>query len=124
MAKIDPTNGKYELGGSKDTDLEGIDADSYDVFTDEDKLRNARNAFPDYDWFASYTIKDKQGNDVRNLPAYTLKFDRPDKGTLYYYLDGDVVPVSYEDDAEAKGNKQRARATLTIGDPPVGIGGG
>ena len=124
MAKINPSNGKYELGGSKDTDLEGIDAGNYEVFTEEDKLKNARSDYPDYDWFASYTIKDTGGNDVRNLPEYTLIFDTPDKGTLYYYLDGAVHPVSYEDDSQDKGGKSRSRAKLTVGDPPVGIGGG
>ena len=123
MAQVNPTNGRYELGGSKDVDLDGINDNDYDVFTDEDKLKSAQAAYPDYDWFVSYTIKDKAGNDVRDLPEYSLKFDRPAKGTLYYFLDGRAHLINYGD-AEDKGDQRRAAAKLTVGDPPVGIGGG
>ena len=124
MAKVNPSNGnKYGLGGSRDVDLDGINANNYDVFTDEDKLQTARTAYPDYDWFVSYTIKDKGGNDVGRLHEYSLKFDRPDKGTLYYFLNGTAHQLDYEDDDD-KGNKKRVKAKLTVGDPPVGIGGG
>ena len=123
MAKINPSNGKYNLGGSKDSDLDGINDKDYDVFTEDEKLGNAQRDYPEYDWFVSYTIKDKAGNDVRHLPEYSLKFDRPEKGTLYYYLNGTAHQLDYED-AEDKGSKKRVKAKLTVGDPPVGIGGG
>jgi hypothetical protein len=123
MAQVNPTNGRYELGGSRDVDLDGINANDYDVFTDEDKLKSAQAAYPDYDWFVSYTIKDKAGNDVRDLPEYSFKFERPEKGNLYYFLDGSAHPIDYGD-AEDKGDQRRAEAKLTVGDPPVGIGGG
>lgn len=124
MAQVNPSNGnKYGLGGPKDVDLDGINSNNYDVFTDDDKLQSAKDAYPDFDWFVSYTIKDKAGNNVRNLAEYSLKFDRPDRGTLYYFLDGTAHPINYEDDDD-KGNKKRAKARLTVGDPPVGIGGG
>ena len=122
MAKVDPSNGnKYALGGSKDTDLDGIDSKTYDVFTDEDKLANARRDYPAYDWFTSFTVKDKSGNPVENMPQYTIKFDKPDSGNLYYYLNGSAHQISYNDD-EDKNNKKRVKATLTIGDPPIGMG--
>ena len=124
MAQVNPSNGnKYALGGSKDVDLDGINSNNYDVFTDEEKLESARGAFPEINWFIAYTIKDKSGNDVRNLHEYSLKFDRPDKGTLYYFLDNELHSINYEDD-EDKNNKKRSKAKLTVGDPPVGIGGG
>ena len=123
MAKINPSNGKYELGGSKDADLDGINEKDYDVFTEEEKLESAKIAYPNYDWFVSYTIKDKDGNDVGRLHEYSLKFDRPDKGTLYYFLNGTAHQLDYEDDDD-KGSKKRVKAKLTVGDPPVGIGGG
>src|SRR5687767_8974339 len=95
MAKVAPKNGKYELGGSEDTDLEEIDNKKYDVFTDtaetNEKLKQARDAYPDYTWFASYTIKDKQGKDVRTLDKdYTIELDQlpSENSELYYFLDG------------------------------------
>lgn len=122
MGKIDPISGnKYPLGGTKDTDLDGIDSKTYDVFTDEDKLADARRDFPNYDWFASYTVKDKSGGPVGTMPAYKVKFDKPASGKLYYYLNGSATEVPYEDDGEKNG-KKRVKATMTIGDPPVGMG--
>lgn len=120
MAKIEPKDGKYKLGDSRDTDLEGIDDKKYDVFTEEEKLTAARNAFPSYTWFVSYTITDKQGNVVRDLPEYTIKSDKPDAESvqLYYYLDQAANPLSY--DTEDKDGKKRIKAKLKIGDPPVG----
>ena len=123
MAQVNPTNGRFELGGSRDVDLNGINDNDYDVFTDEDKLKSAQAAYPEYDWFVSYTIKDKAGNDVRELSEYSFKFDRPEKGSLYYFLDGRAHSLNYRD-TEDKGDKRRAEAKLTVGDPPVGIGGG
>jgi hypothetical protein len=106
--------------------LEEIDDKKYDVFTDttetNEKLQQAKDAYPNYTWFASYTIKDKQGNDVRTLDKeYTIKLDRPDsaKLELYYYLAGTAHPLPHED-TENKGNKKRVKAKLRIGDPPMG----
>jgi hypothetical protein len=92
MTKLQPKDGKYQLGGSKDAELEGIDSKKYEVFTDDDKLADAQRDYPaseGYTWFASYTIKEN-GHDVPELHEYTLKFDKPDRtGTkLYYYLKG------------------------------------
>ena len=119
--KVDPKDGKYKLDDSKDTELEGIDDQKYNVFTEEDKLANARRDYPQYTWFVSYTIKDKAGNDVRNLAEYTIKLDKSDSENvqLYYYLDGTAHLLQYED-TDNKGNKKRVKAKLGIGDPPVG----
>ena len=119
--KVDPKDGKYKLDDSKDTELEGIDDKKYNVFTEEDKLANARRDYPTYTWFVSYIIKDKDGNNVRNLPEYTVKLDKPDSenSQLYYYLDGTRYPLPFED-TDNKGNKKRVKAKLDIGDPPVG----
>ena len=120
MAKVNPDkDGKYKLGGSKDTDLEGIDVKKYDVYTDDEKLVAAQRDFGGYTWFASYTIKDKNGNVVRELPEYTIKLDKPEGNLkLYYYLDQAANPLSY--DTEDKDGKKRAKAKLKIGDPPLG----
>jgi hypothetical protein len=122
MAKIGRKDGKHPLGGSKDTDLEGIDDKNYNVFTDEEKLAEARQRYPDYNWFVSYTITDKDDRVVRNVPEYTVKFDKPDssESRFYYYLDGTAHQVQY-DDAEDKGNKKRVKVKLSVGDPPNGI---
>ena len=118
--KVEPKNGKYKLEDPRDTDLEGIDDKKYDVFTDEEKLAAARTAFPGYNWFASYTIMDKQGNVVRDLPEYTIKSDKPDADNvqLYYYLDQAANPLRY--DTEDKAGKKRMKAKLKLGDPPLG----
>jgi hypothetical protein len=119
MAKVEPKNGKYELGGSKDVDLEGIDSKKYNVFTEEEKLAEARQRYPDYNWFVSFNITDKNDKVVRELPEYTIKLDRPDSATfeLYYYLDGTAHSMAHED-TEDKGNKKRVKVRLTVGDPP------
>jgi hypothetical protein len=122
MAKVEPKDGKYELGGSKDTDLEGIDDKRYNVFTEEEKLAEARQRYPNYNWFVSYTITDKEDKVVSSLPEYTIKFDKPasSESRLYYYLAGTAHPVGHED-AEDKGGKKRGKAKLSVGDPPNGF---
>lgn len=131
MAKIefDEKDKNHKLGGIMDTDLEELDP-KYEVYTDEEKLAAALNDFPtskSYTWFASYTIK-KDGSDVPELPHdYVLKFNKPDdpNSQVYYYLQGKggskgtIHPVNFEPTAN-KGNKQRVKAYLKIGDPPVG----
>jgi hypothetical protein len=121
MAKVEPKDGKYNLGGSKDSDLEGIDAKKYDVFTEGEKLAEAKIRYPSYNWFISFTIKDKSGKDVRDMPEYTIKFDKPNTESFqfYYYLDGTAHPFPHED-TDNKGNKKRVKAKLTVGDPPGG----
>ena len=114
-------DGKYGLGGSKDTDLEGIDTKKYDVFTTDKNLADARSKYPNYDWFACFTVKDKSGKQVGNMPAYTIKFNKPASGNLYYYYNGTATQLPFSD-AGKKGNKNRVKATLTIGDPPIGMG--
>ena len=123
MAKIGPKDGKYKLGDSKDTELEGIDAKKYDVFTEGTKLEEAKRQHKHINWFVSYTIKDKDGNEVQNLDKeYTIKLDKSDaeKFELYYYLGGTAYPFQYED-TDNKENKKRVKAKLIVGDPPVGI---
>ena len=91
MAKVDPDkDGKYKLGGMKDSDLDGIDHKKYDVFTEEEKLAEAKVSYPDINWFVSFTIKDKDGNTVGEMPEYTIKFDKHNSESFqfYYYLDG------------------------------------
>jgi len=121
MAKVEPKDGKYQLGGSKDAELEGIDSKKYNVFTDEEKLAEARQRYPDYNWFVSYTVTNKEDKVVRNLPEYTMKLDSPDleNSKLYYYLDGTAHSLPYEG-TENKGNKKRVKAKLSVGDPPTG----
>jgi hypothetical protein len=122
MAKIEPRNGKYHLDDTKDTELEGIDDKKYDVFTERTKLDEAKRNYGHINWFVSYTIKDKDGNDVQNLDKeYTIKVDKPDseKFELYYYLGGTAYPFQFED-TDIKENKKRIKAKLIVGDPPVG----
>ncbi len=116
--KVTHSNGRHGLGGSKDTDLEDLDPQLYDVFTTDKNLAAARAAYPDYDWFACYSVKDKKGNyaDI----SYTVKFDKPASGSLYYYLNGAVHPVQHVD-TDKKGKKARVKATLNVGDPPIGM---
>jgi hypothetical protein len=128
MKKIDPKDGKYQLGGSKDAELEGIDK-KYSVFTDDDKLADAQSDYPaseGYTWFVSFSIKEN-GNDVSELREYRIKFDKPENADtkLYYYLKGSgtskgtLHEIPFEDTAN-KGNKKRVKAYLKIGDPPMG----
>ncbi len=121
MAKVEPKDGKYKLDDSKDTDLEGIDDSKYDVFTEHTKLDEAKSKYHHITWFVSYTIKEKDGKEVRDMPEYTIKLDKPDasKFELYYYLDGTAYPFQYED-TDNKENKKRVKAKLVVGDPPVG----
>ena len=121
MAKVNFRNNKHGLGGSKDTDLEGINDSNYDVYSDDVKLANAQRDFPNYNWFASFTIKDKSGKEASSVPEYTITFDKPESGTLYYYLNGAATPLTYNN-ANDKNNKKRVKATLTLGDPPIGMG--
>jgi hypothetical protein len=122
MGKVekDKQSGRHSLGGSKDADLEGIDDTLYDVFTDEEKLANAKRDYPKYDWFTSFTVKLKQGKQPKPL-AYTLKFDKPTSGTVYYYMNGQAFALT-QSDAEDKDNRKRVKVTLTVDDPPVGVG--
>lgn len=121
MAKIEPKNGKYELGDGEASELEGIDTNKYNVFTEDTKLHEAEDKYKHIHWFVSYTIKEKDGKDVRDLPEYTIKLNRPEAEAfeLYYYLDGTAYPFQYESD-EDKNNKKRVKAKLIVGDPPVG----
>ena len=119
--KVQLKDGKHGLGGSKDTDIEGIDTTKYDVFTTDKNLAEARAKYPNIDWFACFTIKDKSGKQVGDMPAYTITFDKPASGTLYYYYNGTANSLTFSDTGK-KGNKNRVKATLTIGDPPIGTG--
>lgn len=120
MGKVNPQDRRFSLGGSRDADLEGIDDNLFDVFTDEEKLANAQRDFPKYDWFTSFTVKPKPGKQA-GTPTYTLKFDKPASGTVYYYMNGQVFVLT-QSDAEDKGNKKRVKVTLSVDDPPVGVG--
>ena len=121
MAKIEPKNGKYELGDTEDSELEGINENKYDVFTEQTKLDEAKDKHKHIHWFVSYTIKEKDGKDVGELPTYTIKLNRPEAAAfeLYYYLNGTAYPFQYEP-SDDKGNKKRVKAKLIVGDPPIG----
>src|SRR6266508_6069822 len=89
--KVNHAAGKFALSGPKDTDLEGIDDNTYNVFTEDTKLAKAQTDFPNYTWFVSYTIEYKAGGNVAQLPnEYTITFNKPDRddSKLYYYLSG------------------------------------
>lgn len=120
--KIKEKNGKYYLGGSKETDLIGVDKSKYDVITTDKNLAEAKSKYPNYDWFTCFTIKDKSGKQMGKMPAYTIKFNKlPSGKNLYYYYNGTAHQLSFSE-TEKKGNKRRFKATLTIGDPPIGNG--
>lgn len=126
MTQVQPKNGKYELGGPEDTDLEDIDDKKYDVFIDtgetNEKLQQAIAAYPEYTWFASYTVKDKQGNDVRTLDKeYTIELDElaSENSALYYFLDGTAHKFPHQPGPDKNG-KKRIKAKLNVGDPPTG----
>jgi hypothetical protein len=52
---------------------------------------------------------------------YTILFNRPPAGTKLFYFDGTTArPLTYED-AQNKGNRQRSKAVLNVGDPPIGM---
>ena len=104
----------------KNTEIE-IDTDEYGVSDSTKNLANAQNDYPNYDWFACYTIKDKNGNDVDKVTGgYTIKFDKPESGKLYYYYKdgnkGRIMEVGFSIE------NGKAKATLNIGDPPIGNG--
>jgi len=120
MAQVEPQNGKYKLGGSEDADLEGIDSNKYNVFTDVEKLAKAKAQYPTYNWFVSFIIKEKDGKNVGEMAQYSIEFNKPDseKLDLYYYLDGIAHPLPYK--TEDKEGKKKIKANLKVGDPPVG----
>jgi hypothetical protein len=126
MPQVPRRGGKYGLGGSKDTDLEDIDDGKYNVFTATEetnkKLQEAQAAYPHYTWFASFTIKDKQGNDVRTLDKqYTIELDQlpSENSELYYFLDGTAHKFPHQPGPDKNGRK-RIKAKLNVGDPPTG----
>ncbi len=116
--RVAPSNGIFSLGGTKDAEIADLDPNAYDVFTTDKDLAAARAAFPGYDWFTCFSVKDKQGN-YANV-SYTLRFNKPASGNLFYYHNGAVHPVQYGD-AGSKGSQARSRATLNLGDPPIGM---
>lgn len=116
--RVNPSNGRFGLGGSRDTDITDLDPGQYDVFTTDKNLAAARAAFPNYDWFACFSVKDKQGN-YANV-NYTVTFNKPASGNLYYYLNGNVHALQYTD-TNNKGSQARVKATLNVGDPPIGM---
>lgn len=117
------TDGKYKLKDSKDTELDGI-SDKYEVYTETEKLKAAREARPDCTWFVSFVIK-KQGEQQPTTDplSYTVKFDRPgkdeDRVQVFYYYNGQAHEVT-DFQTEGEGGKKKIRLTLTVGDPPVG----
>jgi hypothetical protein len=115
----------------KNTDIE-IDTSNYEVDDSDKNLVDAKNEADrqnlTIDWFACYSIKDKNNNQVKEITGgYTIKFDKPDSGDkLYYYYkdnnnNGHLEYVNFSD-AGTENNRQRVKATLTIGDPPIGSG--
>lgn len=118
--KVSKNNeGKHVLGGQKNAELEGV-SQEYEVFTTDKNLQAAKDKYPSYDWFACFSVKDKAGN-YANI-TYTLKFDKPAEGKkLYYFLNDSAHEIAFTN-AEDQKNKKRVKATLTVGDPPVGMG--
>ncbi len=116
--KVNPSNGIWSLGGTRDTDISGISADQYEVYTADDKLANAKADFPDYDWFTAFSVNVKGGGSAS--VTYTLTFNKPASGNLYYYLNKKVYPVQYSA-APNKGSQARVQASLKVGDPPIGM---
>ncbi len=116
--KVTPSNGIFSLGGTKHAEISGLDTSQYDVFTTDKNLADAQAKFSHIDWFTCFSVKDKSGNpaDVN----YTLTFDGPAAGTLYYYLNGNIHPVPHNP-AASRGSQARVQASLNVGDPPVGM---
>lgn len=115
---VHPSNGKHSLGSARDAELEGIDSGQYDVFLTDKDLAAARAAYPSYDWFVCFSVKDKQGK-YANV-SYTLTLNKPPSGTnLYYYHNGTAIQLSYSD-SPGKGNQNRVKVQLSVGDPPIG----
>jgi hypothetical protein len=117
-------DGKHKLKGlkpdkDKHTVIEGIDTKNFEVFDSDKNLSDAESNYPDYDWFACYTIKDKKGNQVKKVSGgYTIKFDKPALGkNLYYYYNKTANKLDFSD-----AEPGRVKATLDIGDPPIGAG--
>ncbi len=117
--KVTPSNGIWSLGGTRDAEISGIDPNQYDVYTETDKLDAARQDFPSYEWFTSFTVTKKGQNAPANV-QYTLTFNGPVTGTLYYYLNKNVHALQ-PGNAPNKGNQARMRTTLNVGDPPIGM---
>lgn len=116
---VQPSNGIHSLKSARDAEIEGINPDTHDVFLTDKNLEAAKAAYPDYDWFVSFSVKDKQGN-FANVP-YTLTFNKPLAGAvLYYFLNGTAVQLAYTD-GPSKGSQARVRAQLSVGDPPIGV---
>lgn len=100
----------------KNTDIE-IDTSNYEVVDSDKNLEEANNKYPKIDWFACYTIKDKKGNQVNKVSGgYTIKFDGTATGKYYYYYNNTANPLDVSDVKTG-----RVKATLDIGDPPIGM---
>lgn len=116
-------DGKYKLKDPKDTELDGI-SNKYEVYTETEKLKAARQAKTDCTWFVSFVIK-KQGEQQPTTDplSYTVKFNKPGKDAdpvqVFYYYNGEVHQVT-DFQTEGEGGKKKIKLTLTIGDPPVG----
>jgi hypothetical protein len=112
---VQASNGRHNLGGTRHAALEDVDPNTYDVFLTDKNLAAAKKAYADYDWFICFSVKAKKGGAYANMD-YTLTLDAPATGTkLYYYYNNKANPLSYAD----AGNG-RVKATVPVGDPPVG----
>ncbi len=116
---VQASNGKHSLGSARDADLEGIDPGKYDVFLTDKDLAQAKAAYPSYDWFVCFSVKDKKGN-YADIP-YTITLNTPPAGArLYYFYNGKAVQLTYSAGPN-KGNQPRVRAQMNVGDPSVGL---
>ena len=109
----------------KNTAIE-IDTDEFELDDSDKNLKKAEdkatNEGLNIDWFASYSIK-KNGNDVKNVSGgYTIKFDKPTTGNklYYYYEDSEGSHLDYVNFFDDEPG--RVKATLYVGDPPIGAG--
>jgi hypothetical protein len=113
---------KFELKDSKNSVLEGVDGDAYDVYTETSKLARAQEKKSDCTWFVSFLIKKKGNTDPTNDALnYTVKFDKPGKDEdgvqVFYFLNDTVYEVT---NYQTEENGKKIKFTLTVGDPPLG----
>ena len=125
--RVTPSNGVHGLGGSHDTDVNVPQGKTdWTVYIDDDKLAKAKAAaasakIDNINWFAWFTVKDKNGQHVKE--TYTVTFDAPTDGGkhTFYAYDGSTVKEIGTTGAGRKGNKARMQVTFSVGDPGIGM---
>ena len=118
--KVTPHGRVFNLGGSADTDIEGLDPDAVDVSTTDKNLADAQKAYPNYDWFIDFNVRVKNSSDY-STASYTLKFNKPASGKIYAYYNKTLHELT-PSDAGTKGGRNRVQVTWNVGDPAIGRG--